>query len=437
MSGNRMKMTGILIGAVFILAGCTGNNVLTPSQPEPPLYEWGTVSGKTITIWGDKDDLSRPYVTRAFARYQEQTGNTIVTRGLTKQDLDVLVPDVFASDSAEKPDILLSYGGTNVENLNPQKNFYDFTEALWIDDLTDTALNQAVFEGKVIGFPHGEASVSGTLYRKDIFKKLGLSVPTTQEEFLNTCQVLLENGITPMYLPYAEITMLLYQFPMDSILEDRTILNGLNDGSLSYQDIPEMHKIVEWYKTMADKGYFGKEYLTDDWNGMDAAMKDGEYAMMLCWDTWIYTDYTGDPDKIGLMPAFVGVPEQGCFEGANIVLYLLNKNSPNLDASLDLINFMADPCNYNVHYAGLYTAPVFNRQSGSITTPQYMEVNRLIERLFYDSTAWSRVRGFSQIDAAYIQAYMQNELSLEECLDAMETARRKRASIILDTPVQD
>lgn len=393
------------------------------------MYQWGEVTGETITIWGDKGDIARPYFARAFQRYQEETGNTIITRYLSKEELNELVPQTFASDTMEKPDILLSYGGTNVESLNPEENFYDFTDSPWVDDLTDTAINQAIFNGKVVGLPHGEASVSGTLYNKAIFKKLGIEIPKTQEEFLQVCEVLLKNGVTPVYLPYSEITMLLYQFPMDSILQNRQILDELNDGSRSYADIPEMKLIVEWYKTMADRGYFGQDYRQNGWDGMNEAMKSGEYAMMLCWDTWLYTNYDGDPEAIGIMPAFMGTPENGSFEGANIVLCLANKNSPQLAASLDLINFMADPCNYNIHFAGIYTAPVYNRQSGSITTPQYMAAERLIDKLFYDSTTWSRVRGFSQIDASYIQEYMQGEYTAEECLRRMNNSRLKRAGI--------
>lgn len=426
------KISMLILAGVFLLSGCSRlqENTEPAQAPKESLYSWGTVSGETITIWGDKDDISRPYMTRAFKNYEAQTGNIIETVPLTKQDLNEMVPRAFASDTEKRPDILLSYGGTNVENLNPDDNFYDFTDAPWIDDLTDTALNQAIFNGKVIGLPHGEASVSGTLYNKEIFKKLGIEIPQTQEEFLAICEILLQNGITPVYLPYAEITMLLYQFPMDSILMDQEILNGLNDGRLSYADIPEMRTIVKWYKTMSDKGYFGQDYMSNDWNGMDEAMKGGKYGMMLCWDTWLYTSYTGDASKIGLMPAFMGVPENGCFEGANIVLCLVNKKSPQLDASLDLINFMADPVNYNESFEGLYTAAVFNQQSGSITTPQHMEAERLIDKLFYDSIAWSRVRGFSQIDASYIQEYMRNERSLEECLHAMNDARTTRADIM-------
>ena len=430
MNNKLPKTACFLLSAVMLLSACSGQTAVNevPYQ-ETPLYEWGKITGRTITVWGDRDDLSRPYMTRAFEDYEQQTGNKITTVPLTKSDLNEKVPLTFSSDAGERPDMLLSYGGTNVEILNPDENFYDFTNAPWIDDLSDTALTQAVFNGKVIGLPHGEASVSGTLYNKDVFKKYSLEIPKTQDEFLSVCDTLLKNGVTPVYLPYKEITMLLYQFPMDSILKDQSIVDGLNDGTLSYSDIPEMRKIVQWYKTMADCGYFGENYLHNDWNGMDSAMQSGNYGMMLCWDTWLYTDYTGDPAKIGIMPAFMGVPEDGSFEGANIILCLANKKSDQLDVTLDLINFMADPCNYNKHYKGVYTAPVFNDQSGSITTPQYMEAETLINKLFYHSTAWSRVRGFSQIDASFIQQYMQNEISLDACLEAMNDTRVKRIKL--------
>lgn len=430
LKSRAIKVAALILAALFTVAGCTSHaDTTVVAEEEAPLYTWGEFTGRTITVWGDKDDLSRPYIVRAFEDYQQKTGNVIEVVPLSKVDLDEKVPRAFSSDEEERPDLLLSYGGTNVENLNPDENFYDFTDAPWIDDLTDTALTQAVFNGKVIGLPHGEASVSGTLYNKELFETYHLDIPTTQEEFLSVCETLLQNGVTPVYLPYKEITMLLYQFPMDSFLKEQRVLDGLNDNTLSYADVPEMRKIVQWYKTMSDSSYFGEDYADNDWDGMDEAMQSGEYAMMLCWDTWLYTGYTGDPSNIGIMPAFMGTPENGSFEGPNILLGIANKKSDQLDVTLDLINFMADPCNYNVHYAGVYTAPVFNDQRGSITTPQYMETERLINKLFYNSTAWSRVRGFSQIDASYIQQYMQDELSLESCLQAMNDARLSRLGL--------
>lgn len=416
--------------AALLLTGCgQKKETVSVTAFETPQYEWGTVSNRTITIWGDDTDLKRPYQKKAFERYQEITGNTLEIRYLSKQEMSEEVPAAFQCNTAQKPDILLSYGGINLDNLKPEENFYDFTGAQWVEDLTDTALNQTIYNGKVIGLPHGEASVSGMLYNKKIFKAYDLEIPRTQEEFMQVCAVLYEKGVTPVYLPNEGSTMLLCQFPMDSFTSKSEILEGLNNNTLSYTDIPEMKTIVQWYRTMAQKGYFGDSYADNNWEGMSSAMSSERYAMMICWDTWLYTDFEGDASQFGLMPAFIGVPEEGCFEGPNQMLLLASKNSVNLDAALDLITFMADPYNYNIDYEGIYTAPIFKNQVGSISTPQYVEADRLIEQHFYDSVTWLRLKGFSQVDAAYIQRYMQEtDYTADACLRDMDNARKSRAA---------
>lgn len=421
---------GVALCFLLLFSGCGNEDKREEAGPDKPVYAWGAVSGRTITIRGNAADLRRPYMLRAFERYQTLTGNTVHLEEFTHEELNGNLKAAFITGEAEKPDVLLSFGGTNIEKLNPQANFYDFTDAPWVNDLTDTTLSQAIYNGRVYGLPYWEASIAGMLYNKEVFRAYGVDVPQTQEDFFKACELLRRNGITPVYLPYAEPTMLLYQFPMDNIVRDARVLDALNGGSLRYQDIPGMKKVVSWYRTMAEQGYFGQNYEKNGWDGMDRAMRSGNYAMMLCWDTWLYTDFTGDPSKFGLMPAFVGVPEAGVFEGPNMALLLVNKQSPEVEAALDLISFIADPYNYNVTLRGMYTAPSFKNQSTSMSTPQYVEVERQIEQAFHDSTAWLRIRGFSQSDAVYIQKHMQDvNYGVEDCLKDMDAARVRRAGL--------
>lgn len=427
--------TAVCILTAVLLFGLSGCSPARPavssdlSAFEAPQYEWGNITGRTLTIWGRETDLNRSYMIRAFQRYEELTGNTIKTLPFA--------PDTFEAAAAQTleagtggPDLLLSFGGANIDAFNPDENLYDFTNAEWVDDLTEVSIDQTVYHGKIIGLPHWEASISGTLYNKRLFEQLDLTPPRTQDEFLAVCERLLQSGVTPLYLPCATPSMLLYQFPLDTLLETGNTLELLNNGGLGYADLPGMETVVRWYRTMADRGYLGEDYLENDWDGMSAALESGQYAMMLCWDTWLYTDFAGESDQFGLMPAFLGVPEEGTFEGPNLALLLVNRHGGQVDAALDLVTFMADPYNYNVAFEGVYTAPVFKQQMAGISTPQYVEAERWIEENYRSSAAWLRISGFSQSDSVCILDYMRGRTnySIQDCLRDMDALRLERVS---------
>lgn len=426
---NRtIRIFGIAAVCLLLLTGCgPAEGAAEPAAFAEPMYDWDKSSGEKLVVWGAEPDLDRIYIRKAFDRYCELTGNELSVIQMPKEEFGKRMEEAFLGDG-EKPDVIFSYGGENIAPYIPEESFYDFSDAVWVNDLTDNSINQTIYGGKVIGLPFWEASVSGTLYNRKIFAKYGLEVPETQKEFLALCKTLLSKGITPLYMPGKEISMLLYQFPLDTLIKDAPVLEALNNGSLTYAELEGMVEVVEWYRHMAQSGYLGETYLTDDWNGMNAAMVGGEYAMMLCWDTWLYTDFQGKAENFGLMPAFVGVPEEGTFEGPNLGLFLVNRQSGKLESALNFITFLADPYNYNIAFEGVYTAPVFKNQVKSIATPQYVEAERLIDRLYHDSTAWLRIKGFSQMDAACIVEYMsaENGGTAKECLQKMDALRKKR-----------
>lgn len=431
-----MKRKFIVILCLVLLTagfyGCSSHDFrkvskIAASPYKKPQYKWKGSSSQTLILWSQEPDAERIYIKRAVKNYETATGSHIVIKSFPKNEFQKKIKNAFAGKE-KKPDLLLTYGGTNIDSIDPDKNLYDFTKSVWVDDLTDTSINQAIYNGKVIGLPHWEASVSGTIYNKKIFDDLHLKVPKSQKEFMKVCEVLKKNNIIPVYMPYKDSSMMLYQFPLDTIVSDSEVLDDLNSKKISYQDIPEMKDVLSWYKTMVQNEYFGKNITSNGWDGMNEAMKSGNYAMMFCWDTWLYTDFDGNPSDFGLMPAFMGVPDQGTFEGPNLALVTVNKHSKKLSAAVDFVTFLADPYNYNKAFEGIYTAPVFKNQVASISTPQYIQSERLIDRNYHDSTAWLRIKGFSQTDASCIQEYMISDgnMTSEQCLEKMERLRRQR-----------
>ncbi|MBS7008410.1 ABC transporter substrate-binding protein [Anaerostipes sp.] len=428
---RRNVIAACLLFAAACLSGCSHSGSGKAAKPsealyKKPQYEWKKKVGQTLVLWSQEPEMERVYMKRAVKNYETSTGSRIEIKSFPKDKFQKKIKNAF-SGKESRPDLLLTYGGTNIDSIDPDENLYDFTKAVWVDDLTDTSVNQAVYHGKIIGLPHWEASISGTIYNKTMFDKLGLKVPKTQKEFMEVCRVLKKNGITPLYMPFEESSMMLYQFPLDTIVDDSQILENLNAQKAGYQDLPEMETVLKWYKTMAEKGYFGQKFTDNTWDGMNSAMKSGKYGMMLCWDTWLYTDFDGDPEEFGIMPAFMGAPEQGTFEGPNLALITVNKHSTKLLEALNFVTFLADPYNYNKAFEGIYTAPVFKNQMASISTPQYMQSERLIDRNYHDSAAWLRIKGFSQTDALCIQEYMvSDDITEKECLKKMEKLRRQR-----------
>jgi ABC-type glycerol-3-phosphate transport system substrate-binding protein len=243
----------------------------------------------------------------------------------------------------------------------------------------------------------------------------------------------LEQGVQPIYFPVKDVWPMLYQYGMDPIFEDSDLLNKLNTNQTTYAQIPAMSSMLEWYKMAADKGYFGESFATDTWDYCMEVLGEGEAAMMYLWDTWLYSDYDSESytyvaDDFGLMPAFLNTTENGTFEGPNCNLTLANKNSKNVDAAIDFINFMADPNNYNVAFDSFETAPVFKGQTTIKTTPQYEASKEWIGQVGRASIANPEIIGFSLVEGGkYIQELLIGNIDVNECLGAMDMERIKTA----------
>jgi ABC-type glycerol-3-phosphate transport system substrate-binding protein len=398
----------------------------------PALHAGGGQASKgvTLTLYGNADDLAKPYMKQVFAAWESKTGNKIDIQGLEGSNAEAILLTKFTT--GDIPDILIHFGNYHLLNFRVEENFYDFSNALWVQDIQESVLPQTKVNGKVYGLPFWEASVSGMFYNKKIFARLGLSPPKTQAEFEALCDQMLAAGIQPIFCATTDAWPILYQYALDPVFDSpqgEQLLNRLNKNEIRYADIPQARAMLEWFKRAAEKGYYGKNFMTDRWDYMSEVLGKGEAAIVYCWDTWFDTDYdnasyTYKKDDFGLMPAFMGTADNGTFEGPNVNLLMVNKKSPQVTAALDLIDFMSKPENYNAAFNGIATNPVFKGQVTNKPSAQYQEVKDWVSRVGHASIAQPKIIGYSQVQGGkIIQSLMSGSITIDECIRQLDEDR--------------
>lgn len=432
--GTKKLLAFALAGllAVGSLTACGGGNSSADKTTAGGSEEGTKKSGGiTLTLYGNASDAAKPYMQKIFKLYEEASGNKIDVQGLDADNFESVALTKF--QTGDIPDILMHFGGYSLDAYNPAENFVDFTDAEWVSDLSDGAKSQAQRNGVIYGLPFWESSVSGCFYNKKIFEEKGLKIPTTQAEFDDVCQKLLDAGVQPIYMAAADTWPLLYQFGMDPIFKDAEVLKKINSNQITYSDIPEMHSLMEWYKNASDKGYFGKNVATDTFDYASEVLGTGEAAMMFVWDTWFDTDYDSESydyssEDFGMFPIFMGTVDQGTYEGGNNSLLLVNKNSKNVETAKEFIEFCADPENYNQAFKDVSTTPTFKGMTTCKISDQYKGAEESINKVGNASIANPEIIGFSQADGGKcIQELLVGNVDVKGCLKLMDEERMKVA----------
>lgn len=219
------KFSGIVgIAAVAVLtaglAGCAGE--------EP-------ASGKTVlTVWGWRTDtpwieLMNSYegddFTVDYKPYKAEEYNQILQTGLSSSS----GPDIVMLRSYGGLDTLVAGGG--VAALDE-----DFAGLANIpDNLVDGVRSQS--DGKVYGVPF-QSVTANVIYNKTLLDSLGLSEPTTWDEFIELNESILKAGKTPMAAGALDSWILpIYRdLFAASQYDGQEFVDELLDGSATFED---------------------------------------------------------------------------------------------------------------------------------------------------------------------------------------------------------
>lgn len=178
-------------------------------------------------------------------------------------------------------------------------NIYDLTETFeqdkeWKERFIPSVLNHLKESyGGYYGMPV-TVRTNGFWYNVDIFKKFGLTTPTYWSEFLDICETLKANEVTPLFSDGAYYSLYLW-YPL--YLSQRLL--GIDYiKHTAYNDDPERYS---WknpaylkaarleYELTTGKKYFQEHYQGYVWPTAQIEFSQGKMAMGLM-PTWVYEE---------------------------------------------------------------------------------------------------------------------------------------------------
>ncbi len=190
-------------------------------------------------------------------------------------------------NAGEAPDIFWSQTNPFAikTELDPEKNCVDFTDEPWVGVMNPQRLPAVSYNGRVYGLMLWINSPEFTFfYNKTLFNELGLTPPTTYEEFKKVCTVILNAGIIPIFeftsqgwhqvLPFAQIGGR-YEELHPGLYEQ------LNNNQIKFAEIPTMLLVLQQLKETADLGFYGPNFLANDRPQTVEALATRKVAMTL------------------------------------------------------------------------------------------------------------------------------------------------------------
>lgn len=314
------------------------------SSTTEPVYQDVTISYMASQDWVQDAEFDLAEI------FTEDTG--------IKLDFQIVPSDQYPNllttklNSGECADIFGSQGGRFdiVTTLNVEKNAVDLSAEPWVGTMDATAAAEVSVDGKVYGQPLQDTSaVWAIAYNKKIFSDLELVIPKTWAEFTAICDELMDNDITPIYQPVSDgWHHVLWFAELGAAYEQAEpgLVDKLNNNQSSLADSAVMKTAVVQIKEMADKGYWGTNYMADAYADQPMKIASGAFAMTLA--------NQGLSELVAELDQGLGIDDIGYFVMPIVDNQLLNVNpvcptrfiysgSPYIDAAKMYFAFIAEP----------------------------------------------------------------------------------------------
>ncbi len=232
----------LLVSSLLLIAQCSSRS----GEPKPADIPAGTIHWQT---WEMSSQAEATLIEQFHERYPQVAFDRKMMVGTVADALDETpLPDLFNTDAGE-----------DLDQLIRQNLVVDVTE-LWsqsgLHEQVPMSLQQLTArDGKQFYVPFGFGWV-GIYYNKEIFADLGLTPPTTWDEFLAICDALRAAGETPLAISGSEpwVTYLWFEY-LNLRMNGPEFHRGLLTGRERFDD-PRIRAVLETWQSLLLNGYF-------------------------------------------------------------------------------------------------------------------------------------------------------------------------------------
>lgn len=307
--------------SLTLFAGCSGSSSDTSSTAAGSAVSGSTSAsasgGETVEkqfegvklVYWSNWEATEPQgvvITEAVKAFEEETGATVDLQFKGRKGIkEGLIPALDADQQVDMFDGAQNksnYGERILclEDLVKESDYEKDTNPVLME------LSRSYYvDSKLYEIPY-QMKANGYMYNKALFEQAGITeVPSTWQEFLETCQKLKDAGITPLTTDDA-YAMQAFGMHLARLIGSDEVKKVVNEGDW---DRPEVLETAQAFEELASKGYFSAQVGSNVWpTGQNTELATG-LAAMYCVGTYVVNEtknITGPDFQWG----FFGYPEQ-------------------------------------------------------------------------------------------------------------------------------
>lgn len=334
-----------LLALVVLLAACAPVGTQAPAAEAPGGAE--EAAPVTLTYLVDESEANQASAKALADAYMAANPNVTITIELRPggTEGDNVVKTRLAT--GEMTDVFWYNSGSLLQALNPTETLVDLSGEPFVANMAESFLPTVAAGDGIFGVPSQTAMGGGILYNKQIYADLGLSVPTTWEEFAANNEAIKAAGIAPVIATFGDTwTSQLFVLADFYNVEQAvpTFAADYTANQAKYATTPAAMEGFRHLQQGFEAGWWQQDFATTRFEQGLQLLAEGQgahYPMLTFALSTIATNFPDQVDNIGFFAQPGTDPEKN---GATIWMpaaTYIPQTTSNLEVAKDFLAFIA------------------------------------------------------------------------------------------------